>query len=372
MSTTPSTAEEKDTNGLPLASSPLEGQGCRSQRWVLLCFNCTLVLLGGAGPLLLRVYFLHGGKRMWLSSLVQVGGWPLAIIPLTFCYMRSWLTRRARSGQGDGWFPIAMTFPLAAACAGIGVFTGLDCYMFAFSASYLPVSTAAILSSTQMAFVALFALLIVRQRFTPYSVNAVVLLSLGTVALGSQPGGDRAAGDSKSQYVLGFVMTLAAAALYGFTLPLTELMYIKTRQKISYCLVMEVQVMISLSACAFCIIGMLVNKDFGAIPIEAGEYDLGEAMYYLVLTTGAVSWQVFNLGLLGIISCSSSLLAGIVVALLLPVTEVMAVLLFHEKFDGGKGIALALSLWGFISYWYGDLQHHNRKMQTCEVELPAP
>lgn len=188
----------------------------------------------------------------------------MALIPLSVCHIH----RRWRGGGGgargqrDGRLSF-MTFPLAAACAGIGVLTGLNCYLFTFSASYLPVSTAAILTSTQMAFVAVFALLVVRQRFTPYSTNAVVLLTLGAVVLGVQSSrGDRPASDSKSDYLLGFLMTLAAAALYGFTLPLTELMYIKAKQKITYILVMEAQVVMSFFASAFCVIGMLANKDF--------------------------------------------------------------------------------------------------------------
>uniref|UniRef100_A0A1D1Z6N8 Probable purine permease n=1 Tax=Anthurium amnicola TaxID=1678845 RepID=A0A1D1Z6N8_9ARAE len=349
-------------------STAMEGKTSRDPpRWVLLSFSCTLLALGGAGPLLLRVYFVHGGKRMWLASLVQVAGWPLALLPLSLSYIRR---RRRRRGQPAGLYQ--MTRPLVAASAGLGLLTGLDFYMYSLGSSYLPVSTSAILSSTQMAFVAGFALLVVRQRFTACSVNAVVVMSLGAVVMGVQAGGDRPAGVSGKQYVLGFLMTVGSAALYGLTLPLMELVYAKAGKKVTYELVMEVQVVVYAFATAFCLVGMLANKDFQAIPREARDYGLGETKYYVVLVADAASWQLYNLGVMGTIACSSSLLAGIVVALLLPASEIAAVLFLHEKFNGGKGVALALSLWGFVSYWYGELQRSSKASQTCEVEVSAP
>ena len=76
----------------------------------------------------------------------------------------------------------------------------------------------------------------------------------------------------------------------------------------------------------------------------------------------AVSWQLFNLGIMGLIICVSSLLAGVLIAVLLPLSEVLAVVVLHEKFDGTKGIALVLSLWGFVSYLYGE--NAQRKLEA--------
>ena len=43
---------------------------------------------------------------------------------------------------------------------------------------------------------------------------------------------------------------------------------------------------------------------------------------------------------------------------LLPVTEILAVIFYKENFQAEKGVALALSLWGFVSYFYGELKHN--------------
>ena len=78
-------------------------------------------------------------------------------------------------------------------------------------------------------------------------------------------------------------------------------------------------------------------------------------------------WQFFFLGAIGVTLLVSALLSGIVIATLLPVTESLAVLFFHERFPVEKGISLALSLWGFLSYFYGELQEIKKKKK--EVEL---
>lgn len=76
------------------------------------------------------------------------------------------------------------------------------------------------------------------------------------------------------------------------------------------------------------------------------------------------------MGAVGIVFCGSSLLSGIMIATLLPVTETLAVLFYHEKFQAEKGVSLVLSLGGFISYFYGELLQQNKKRKpVSELEI---
>lgn len=88
----------------------------------------------------------------------------------------------------------------------------------------------------------------------------------------------------------------------------------------------------------------------------------------MVLVFSAIVWQGFFLGAIGIIFCASSLLSGIVIAVLLPVTEILAVIFYHEKFQAEKGVALALSLWGFVSYFYGERKYSKQKESEMKNE----
>uniref|UniRef100_A0ACD5Z724 Uncharacterized protein n=1 Tax=Avena sativa TaxID=4498 RepID=A0ACD5Z724_AVESA len=162
----------------------------------LLAVNFVLMVVGTAcGPLLLHAYFVRGGTRKWLSSLLQTAGWLLLLLPLYASYLS-----RHRRCQDTAVF--LMTARLLAASVVVGLMSGADNFLYAYSQAYLPVSTSSILISTQLAFTAAFALLLVRHRFTGSAVNAVVLLSVGAAMLGLDAGGDRPPGVSSVNLIL--------------------------------------------------------------------------------------------------------------------------------------------------------------------------
>ncbi|GLJ10938.1 hypothetical protein SUGI_0138430 [Cryptomeria japonica] len=267
-------------------------------QWILMISNCLALSIGGCvGTLLIRFYFLHGGNRIWLCAWLQTAGCPLLFLPI-------WISSRTTKSSES----THVTRNLCLASAVIGVLTGLDNFLYSWGLAYLPLSTSSLVIAPQLAFNAFFAFFLVKQKFTPYSINGIILLIMGAVMLAFHANGDRPKGVTKEQYWLGFFAAGLAAALYGFILPLIELVYKKTTVRITYTLVMEMQLIMSFSATVFCTIGMLVNKDFQAIGREASLSDV----------------------------------------------EVLAVILFHEKFTGEKGMALAMALWGFTSYFYGE------------------
>lgn len=106
---------------------------------------------------------------------------------------------------------------------------------------------------------------------------------------------------------------------------------------------------------------------------EAREFGLGESKYYgLVVATGII-WQCFFVGAVGVIYCSSSLLSGIVISVTLPITEVLAVIFYKEKFTSEKGVSLVLSLWGFVSYFYGEIKLERKmKKRLMEQKSASP
>ncbi|XP_071938480.1 purine permease 3-like isoform X2 [Coffea arabica] len=302
---------------------------------ILLVINCIILAIGNCGtPLLIRLYFVKGGQRIWLPSWIQTAAWPIIFIPLLISYFH----RQKTDPRAEDSKLITMKYPVFIATAVIGLLTGLDNYLYAYGIARLPVSTAAIIIAAQLVFVAFFAFLLVKQKFTAYSVNAVILLTVGSGVLGLHTSSDRPKGESNTLYVLGFIMTLAAAALYGLILPMVELMYMKAKQ---------------------------------AIAREARAYELGEMKYYVVLVSGAIVSQCFFLGAIGVIFCASSLVSGIIIAVSLPVTELLAVIFFNEKFQAEKGVALFLSLWGFISYFYGDIKKNKSKEEKSDQKNPS-
>ncbi|KAL5705456.1 hypothetical protein ACHQM5_023756 [Ranunculus cassubicifolius] len=332
---------------------------------LILILNCALLSIGNVGgPLILRLYFFHGGKRVWLSCWLETSGFPIMLIPLLISYFY----RKSHSKNPTKLFYITPFLFFSGAV--LGILTGLDDYMYADGVSKLPTSTSALIIATQLVFTAGFAFLIVKQNITAFSLNAIVLLTVGAVVLGVHTSSDRPKGESEEAYLSGFFMTLGAAALYGFILPMVEWSYKKSKTKVTYTVVVEMQMIMSLFATVVCTIGMLISNDFQAIPKEAKSYGLGEGTYYTVLLLNAIIWQLFFLGAIGVIFSASSLLSGIIIAVLLPLTESLAVAFYHEKFTAEKGISLALSLWGFVSYFYGEFKQI-KKLKTISKNTIA-
>ncbi|MCL7033333.1 hypothetical protein MKW94_030516 [Papaver nudicaule] len=331
----------------------------------LLAVNCILLGVGQVGgPLLIRLYFLHGGQRKWLSSWLQTAAFPFLLIPIFISWSMSKPKSTVDANPNDRKLRFGVTRKLFVSSLIVGIIVGLDSFLYAFGLSYLPVSTSSLLMSTQLAFIAAFALVLVKQKFTPYSINSVVLLTLGSVVLAFHTDGDKPIGVSKAQYLVGFFVTLGAAALVGFMLPLIEFVYTKACVAITYDLVMRMQFLVSMFATLLCTIGMLINKDFQAISREAKDFGLGETKYYMVLIFTAVLMQCAIVGNLGVIYCSTSLLGGVLITLLIPVQQILAIFFFNEKFSAEKGMSLALCLWGFASYFYGEYkQTRNKKNQ---------
>jgi hypothetical protein len=111
----------------------------------------------------------------------------------------------------------------------------------------------------------------------------------------------------------------------------------------------------------------LIGRSYGlsklmqAIPHEAREFGLGQGGYYSLLVGSAIVYQFFFIGIIGAIFYGSALLSSVIMTLLISITEVVAIIIFHEPFNSTKGVALALSLWGFVSYFYGEIQTNAKK-----------
>ncbi|KAI3854099.1 hypothetical protein MKW92_007352 [Papaver armeniacum] len=276
--------------------------------------NCTFMSLGWiGGPLLTRLYFLHGGNGIWLSSWLQMAGFPILVIPLVILYFRLWFV-----------IPSCIDFIL--------------------------------LFTTQLISTSFVSYFWVKQKFTPYSINAIVVIIMGCILLGIRGVSDHPPGVTKSQYLRGFFISIASASSVGFILVSTQVAYAKANQVMTYPIVLQFQFWFSFFATVSCTVGGLINKDFLAIQKEASEYDLGAKKYYLVLVSMAVVWQLQFIGRAGVIFCTSSLFAGIA-----------AVITFHESFTAEKGMALALTLWGFTSYFYGS---YTNKTKARIMSIP--
>ncbi|XP_009360855.2 purine permease 21-like [Pyrus x bretschneideri] len=332
--------------------------------WIRIAIYSFLVIAGqSVATFLGKQYYDKGAKSNWLATVVQLCGFPI-MLPYYFI-------PASRNNPTPKGSPIPSKPPstkvLASVYVSLGLLIALDCYLYSVGLSYLPVSTYSLICASQLAFNALFSFFLNAQKFTAYIVNSLVLLTISSTLLAFQgeddSGGDDRRGGSKVKYAIGFLCTLGASAGYGLTLSLTQLAFKRVIKRETFRELVGMIVYPNMVATCFTVVGLFASGEWKHLKGELEGYKLGKVSYVMNLTWTAITWQVFSVGAVGLILEASSLFSNSISALGLPAVPVLAVIFFHDKMNGIKGIAMVLGIWGFVSYAY----HHyieDRKSKT--------
>lgn len=311
--------------------------------WVLLLLSSGAMLVAfPASSLLSRVYYSNGGKSKWIISWVAVAGWPitaLILIPTYFFCKTS---------------PSPVTLKLTLSYIVLGFLSAADNLMYAYAYAYLPASTASLLASSSLVFSTLFGYFLVKNKVNASTINAVVIITAAMAIIGLDSSSDRYDNITNSQYIIGFVWDIAGSALHGLIFALSELVFIKLLGRRSFHVVLEQQVMVSFFAFVFTTIGMIVDKDFQGMSSEARSFEGGKVSYLMILIWGAITFQLGVLGGTAVLFLASTVLAGVLNAVRVPITSIAAVILLKDPMSGFKILSLIITFWGFASYIYGN------------------
>ncbi|PIA47787.1 hypothetical protein AQUCO_01400411v1 [Aquilegia coerulea] len=321
--------------------------------WLLVSFYSVLVLVGQTGATLLgKFYFDNGGNSEWLATLVQSGGFPV-LIPF-FLFFSSPTT--STSDLSNNTKRISLSFTkLAMIYSFFGLVACIDNLMYSFGYKYLPVSIFSLISATQLAFNALFSYFLNSLKFTHLILNSLVLLTISALVLGIQ-GGEDSHGPSNippGKYIVGFLCTLGASALYSLLLSLNQVYFEKIRKEETILVVLEMTIFITMVATSVSVVGLFVSGQWKELKGEMELFKTGRVSYVMTLGWTAVLWQVYAVSSTGLIHEASSLFSNVISTVWLPVVPILAAILFHDKMTGMKVVAMLLSVWGFVSYVYG-------------------
>ncbi|XP_048434491.1 probable purine permease 11 isoform X1 [Pyrus x bretschneideri] len=316
----------------------------RWQWWFLVVLNVFFVLVGQSAAVLLgRFYYDQGGNSKWLATLVQTAAFPVLFIPLYFL--------PSSKDQAISSNPPSIKV-LALVYFSIGVLLAGDNMLYSVGLLYLSASTYSLICATQLAFNAVFSYFLNSQKFTMLILNSVIIVSFSAalIAVNDDSGGPT--GVSKGKYILGFICTIGASALYSLLLSLMQLSFQKVLKKETFSVVLEMQIYTALVATCAATIGLFASGEWRSLNGEMENYGKGQVSYVMTLVWAAVAWQICSVGVVGLIFVVSSLFSNVISTLSLAVTPIAAVIIFHDKMNGVKVIAMLLALWGFASYIY--------------------
>ncbi|KAL3643604.1 hypothetical protein CASFOL_014419 [Castilleja foliolosa] len=332
----------------------------RQYKWWLQMIIYTFLVLAGQsiGTLLGRIYFVNGGQSEWMATLVQVIGFPI-LFPFL------WLTNSKNDQTETNTTKPSKPLTLISFYIAIGIFAAGISMLYSVALQYLPVTTFTLICASQLAFNALFSYFLNNQKFTPYIVNSLVLLTISSILLVFQTDpGDNSSKTSKRKYVLGFVCALAASSSYALLLSIIHLAYQKIIKKETLRAVIDLAIYQNLVATIVVLVGFFASGDWKKLEGEIRVYKSGRVSSYVMNLFGtAVCWQAFAVGGVGLIFKVSSLFANVIGIVGVPLPPILAVIFLNDKLTGLKAVSMVLAMWGFVSYMY---QHYLDDLEMKE------
>ncbi|KAK8693367.1 hypothetical protein V6N13_070952 [Hibiscus sabdariffa] len=319
----------------------------RWQWWLMVATNILFLIVGQAAAVLLgRFYYDQGGNSEWMATFVQTAGFPILFIPL-------FLLRPSRKPETSTSSSTSPSIKLVALLYFVlGLVVAGDNMLYSVGLLYLSASTYSLICATQLAFNAVFSYFLNSQKMTALILNSVAILSLSAALIAVNEDSEVPSGVNKGNYFLGFICTLGASALYSLLLSLMQLSFQKVLKRETFSVVLEMQIYTSLVATCVSTAGLFASGEWKGLPQEMEGFRSGRVPYVLTLVWTAISWQVCAVGVVGLIFAVSSLFSNVISTLSLAITPLAALIVFHDKMNGVKVIAMLLALCGFCSYIY--------------------
>ncbi|MFQ6635540.1 hypothetical protein Gotur_011300, partial [Gossypium turneri] len=210
----------------------------------------------------------------------------------------------------------------------------------------LSISTYSLLCASQLVFNAIFSVVINCEKLGILTLNSIIFITVSASMVAIHP-------DS-----------------YALLLSLTQFSFDKILKKDTFSVVFEMQIYTSLVSSFVCLLGLFLSLEFMDLKSEMEKFDEGKVIYAVSLIGIALAWQICTVAVVELIYLVSSLFSNVVSMLSLPFVPVVGVLLYKEKMDAIKVLAMLFTLWGFASYIYQQYldDKKSKKKESQEIE----
>lgn len=280
---------------------------------------------------------------MLMATIIQAAGFPILCVPLIL------IPSSAKSSDPPD--PLTKKY-IIVVYISLGVLLAGDNLLHAVGLLYLSASTYSLICSTQLAFNAMFALILNSQKITPIILNSIIILSFSAALVAVNQDPDAPSEVSQLEYAIGVLCTLSASAVYGLYLSLMQLAFQKVIKTETFAVVMKMQLYTSIVATVVSTGGLFATGQWKYLEREMKNFNTGPASYIMTLVWAAIAWQVCSVSVVGLVFLVSSLFSNAIVTVALAIAPIASLIVFHDKLSAVKAIAILQALWGFSTYLY--------------------
>uniref|UniRef100_A0A1J3GUS0 Probable purine permease n=1 Tax=Noccaea caerulescens TaxID=107243 RepID=A0A1J3GUS0_NOCCA len=293
---------------------------------------------------------------VWTQSLLQTVGFPLLLLPFII------LTKKHNRQQPPITSDQFHYKSLAIIYLCIGILLSVQGRLSAMGKLEIPFGVFTLIYTTQLFFTPIFARLINKTKFNRWMVISLILaIVTGALTLSSAFGGEP--DEAEENYARG-----SWAALFSgicFSLLLCNIQNVldnyifkrteSTTRKPSFASVFEILIFSSLAATIISAVGLLIAGEQHELEREMNGFSKGKGSYVMSMVGQAVSWQVYWVGIVGLVFSVSSVLSHVISVLTWPIVSVLVVIFFKfmdNEFDVFKGVALITAAQSAAAYFY--------------------
>ncbi|OVA02481.1 Triose-phosphate transporter domain [Macleaya cordata] len=283
--------------------------GVKRWQWWFHVTLYTLFMISGetSGVLLGKFYYDQGGNSIWMLALIRSAKLPLLLLVAFFFFFYLGPTHFRSSNLPD-FQPTTKTSCITNLPGLISLQLGLLMagfnMLYSCGLLYLPVSTCSIQSATKLAFHALFSYLLISnsQKFSPIRLNSIVLLTISASLLAVNTTTDIVdpTESSKTKYIIGFLSTLGASAIFSLWISLGMRFVSRVRTKReTISIPLEVVVFQPIVAICACLVGLYVSGEWDGLKGEVKKYAGGKVSSYVMTFVWMVGLALEAFGVVG-------------------------------------------------------------------------
>ncbi|XP_010470305.1 PREDICTED: probable purine permease 18 [Camelina sativa] len=344
--------------------------------WISVLLYLFLVLLGDSLVMLLLNFFYVQDNReesdqdlqykgTWLQALVQNAAFPI-LIPLFFIFPSPKPNQETNNTR-------FLSFRLIFLYVVLGVLVAAHSKLFALGKLYANYGVFTLISATQLIFTTIFTALINRFKFTRWIILSIITTILiyvfGSPEFGGEPD------ENEEFYNIQAWLTFSGSVAFALSLCLIQLgfekLLVKTKRygnKKVFSMVLEMQICVSFVASVVCLVGLFASGEYKELKGDSERFKKGETYYVLSLIGLALSWQVWAVGLIGLVLYVSGVFGDVVHMCTSPLVALFVVLAFDfmdDEFSWPRIGTLIATVVALGSYFY--TLHKRNKAKMVEL-----